>query len=225
MQEKIIEQLNKLNWQYTIMIVLAYGAYSYLTWDDTEITQKMNQMLTSKSIIKSLQAKVDEVEKFEAELDDRKKAYLGLVKRLQQTQSRLPTKLHMPTILGEILAESKNVGLELNAIDPDAQEQDHQIYNSQGITLQARGTYIQFIIFFDRISRNERVFGVSSIVMNRDGESKVPLSGILNRGADNATVTGEKRYHALNGQFKLLAFRMDPEKIKAAIQRDREAGK
>lgn len=219
MQEKVFEALNKLSWQYTIIFCLLIVAYFYFTLDMSQLEGKRQTFMTAKSTMNALEAKLRETEQFERDLDNRKKNYLSLVKKFQQTQSRLPTKLNMPTILGEVLEQAGNVGLELNNINPEQKERDHQIYNSQGISLEARGTYIQFIIFFDRLSRNERVYGVNSLFLERDGDGqRIPLSGILDTGSGRAKVAGERQLYALKGNFRLLAYRMDPEKVKQDAQ-------
>jgi Tfp pilus assembly protein PilO len=199
--------LDKLKWTTVIVLIAAGAGFSYYNLDQTEIESREQRIETEKSEIASLERKIAEAKEFERQFAEKKKRYAELVKELQKLQGALPRQFYLPDLLSDIINEAKQLEIEIVKLQPEDRETTGTLYNTLGFDIEAKGTFLQFFIFMDRIANMKRLVNVSRFVIDKDGERKnVTLGGTEGAFAEHRLSGGRIVYPGLSANIKLLTY-------------------
>ncbi len=208
MLQRLKAALEKLKWSHVILFVGAGTAYFYFSLDSTEIESREQGILTEEQSIASLERKIQEAKEFERQFEEKKKRYADLVKSLQSLKEALPRQFFLPDLLSDLLREAKQLEIEITLIRPDAREESRELYNSLGFSIEARGTFLQFFIFLDRMANMSRLINVESFRIDRDpGRVALTLGGEEGAFAGSKLTGGRGVYPGIVGQIRVLTYR------------------
>ncbi len=206
--QKLIALLEKFKWNHVALIILAGAAFFYFTLDTTDVDTKTEGLEAAKKQTTVLEKKVLEAQEFEKEFDAKKKQYQELVKQLQESQGALPKQFFMPDLLADLLTEAKKVELEITEIRPDLKEEQQDQYNSLGFTIQAKGTFVQFFIFLDRLASMRRLVHVVNYSLSHDSvKPPIALGGEEGPFAAMRLGGGKKAYPSISITMRVVTFR------------------
>jgi len=154
-----VEKLNKIQRILicTVTLVLIVGLFvyfGYLPKKKTIESMTKNYAKLEKEI-KAAKRRARNLKKFQAEYE-RAQADLKMV------QERLPKKNEIPKLLASISQSGHDSGLEFNLFKPEA-EIVKGFFAEIPVSIEVNGTYHQLAMFFDRISRLERVVNIKNI--------------------------------------------------------------
>jgi Tfp pilus assembly protein PilO len=213
--EKFINFFQKISWQMTAGIDVLALAFHSLTYDTSTFEQHEESIRGTLETISQMEGKLDEAKRFEKEYDAKKAAYKQLVNELIAVQGALPKQFILPDIIDDLLREARQLEIDLVTITPDAKEDPKEFYSSLGFTIDARGTYLQFLIFMERITSMKRLLSVPTVNFSREGQDFMKYGGrqgvFLRTNLDGGTSI----YPALKGTFKILTYRYRPEAAQA----------
>lgn len=195
MAEKLKAIFLGLTWVQVVLCIAAAGALFYFTLDQSQLANRKDTIVETRSKINETKDKLEEAKKFEQEFEQRRKGYGETVAKLQQMQGALPKQFFLPDLLNDIVSETKHVDLDVTTISPDRDEEKKELYSTLGVNIEARGSFLQFLVFLDRLANMKRLVGVASIALSRDGEGTVALEG------------GGTPYPALHARIRILAYR------------------
>jgi Tfp pilus assembly protein PilO len=184
-----------LTWVHVAAVIALLSAYYYFTLDQSEIENRKSSIVELQSQIVQHKAKIEEAKKFELEFEQRKKGYATTVAKLQEMQGALPKQFFLPDLLNDIVGETKRVDLDVTSVSPDPKEEKKELYSTLGVNLEARGSFLQFLVFLDRLATMKRLVGVASIVLDRDGESTIMVDG------------SRVPFPALRAKIRIVAYR------------------
>lgn len=208
MLQRLKAALERLKWSHVILFVGAGTAYFYFSLDSTEIESREQGILTEEQSIASLERKIQEAKEFERQFEEKKKRYADLVKSLQSLKEALPRQFFLPDLLSDLLREAKQLEIEITLIRPDAREESRELYNSLGFSIEARGTFLQFFIFLDRMANMSRLINVESFRIDRDpGRVALTLGGEEGAFAGSKLTGGRGVYPGIVGQIRVLTYR------------------
>jgi len=200
--------IEQLKWKTVIIVVTVFTLFSYYSLDQTEIESREQRIQTENSDIASLEKKIAEAKEFERQFTEKKKRYADLVKELQKIQGALPRQFYLPDLLADIITEAKQLEIEIVKLQPDDRETTGELYNSLGFDIEAKGTFLQFFIFMDRIAQMKRLVNISKFVIDKDSERKnVTLGGTEGAFAERKLAGGRIVYPGLNATIKVLTYR------------------
>lgn len=205
---RIRDLLEKLKWSHVFIIVSVAAALFYFTLDTSEIEMRNQSVLVSEQELASLEKKIQEAKEFERQFEDKKRRYADLVKELQNIQGTLPKQFFLPELLSELLREAKQLEIEITSIQPDASEKKEELYNSLGFDIEARGTYLQFFIFLDRLAGLKRLVSVENFNISLDSErTKLALGGDEGVFAGTKLSGGRVVYPGVKGSLRVITYR------------------
>lgn len=177
MGSKFKELVLKLQWAHVVLAIGLAAGYSYFMLDQSEIEMREQNIQSLQSEIESTKNKIREAEDFEKQFEEKKRRYADLVKELQKIQGALPKQVFLPDLLSDLLREAKQLEIEISSIQPDQSETAHELYNSLGFTIEAKGTFLQFFIFLDRLAHMKRLVDVQKFSLSRDESRPVATLG------------------------------------------------
>lgn len=204
---RIKELLEKLKWSHVVFLLGAGAAFFYFSLDQTEIETRVQNIEMVKAEITGLEKKIQEAKDFERQFEDKKRRYSELVRELQKIQGALPKQFFLPDLLSDLLREAKQLEIEIISIKPDPTETVGELYNSLGFNIEARGTFLQFFIFLDRMANMKRLVNVQNFQVDKEGKKFITLGG--SEGAFAATRLGGGRtaYPGVKSSMRVITYR------------------
>ncbi|MGZ3704194.1 MAG: type 4a pilus biogenesis protein PilO, partial [Bdellovibrionota bacterium] len=93
-------------------------------------------------------------------------------------------------------------------IRPDQKEDPGELYNSLGFNIEAKGTFVQFFIFLDRMAHMSRLINVESFNIQKDAaHAQVTLGGQEGSFAGTNLTGGRGVYTGISGSIRVLTYR------------------
>lgn len=208
MLQRIKDLLEKIKWSHVILVVGGGAAFFYFTLDNSDIESREQAIQTEQQSVANLERKITEAKEFERQFEEKKRRYAELVKSLQSLKEALPRNFFMPDLFSDILREAKQLEIEITFIRPDTREEQAELYNSLGFTVEAKGTFLQFFIFLDRVAHMARLLNVESFKIERDSQrAQVALGGEEGAFAGTKLTGGRSVYPGISVNFRVITYR------------------
>jgi Tfp pilus assembly protein PilO len=176
-------------------LILAYGLYSaWIVYDEHSIrmTDLDSQFPAIQAEIVENQKKVKEIQEFVKKTEESKVRVEEVAKNIESAQKQLPAEINDNQIITFFNAEISQLNIKDSNIVPGV-EIPSTYFISKEYAVKASGTFLQFLVFFERIGNTTRIFNVKSLkLVNTDSNQ---------RG----------RFHLISGESTIEAFRYNPD--------------
>lgn len=185
---------NKLisNLHYIILFYGLYGVWIQFNEHTVQLEQIQAQSVAIDQEIATNQRKLKEIEEFSKKTDEYRVRVETVAKNIEEVQKQLPAETNDSQILS-FLSQEMSV---LNIKDPNlvpGTEGTSAYYISKDYNLKAKGTYLQFLILFERIGNAARIYNVKSLKLNAADDGK------------------KGRFQMVNADLTIQAFRYNPD--------------
>lgn len=189
-----MKQLIETILKYLHLLILGWFAYNvygdYTEFESTKSSEE-SKIPVLRTQIKKKQSQIDIAREFENDVEASKKRIELVASQIESVQKQLPNKISDPEILGYFSKEADLINMQEVFLTP-LSEENKGFFFSKKYKLKAKGTYLQILVFFDRISRGERLYNVSFLDIKESDEKQ--------RG----------RFKIIEFESQLEAFRFNP---------------
>jgi type IV pilus assembly protein PilO len=170
-----------------VLLAVGFWALAYLPQSSTlgELKKQQQQLMTQKA---QVEVTIQNRKQFEIELEQ-------LNQDLVQALKELPDDREIPGLLKGISTLGKKVGLEVRKFTP-LPENEREYVAEVPVELEVRGSYHEVAMFFDRLSKMNRIVYVQDIEMGASQER------------------GGKVYLTVEGKAVTFRFLTDAERAK-----------
>lgn len=185
--------VNKLIANVHVFIFL-YGCWTtYELWEqhDMRLTEIENDIPTIEADIVKLKIKVREINDFIKKADEYKVRVEEVAKNIESVQKQLPADTNDSQILSTFQAEMKVLNIKDTTMEPK-EEGSSTYFISRDYSVKASGTFLQFLIFFERIGNSTRIYNIKSLKLSSSGASR------------------KGRFQLVNGETTIQAYRFNP---------------
>jgi Tfp pilus assembly protein PilO len=160
--------------------IIAYaGLGLWNIYEEKTINLENSEQLAPAVVTKIQRAKnqIKKIERFKKNLSKSKERVQEVVKQIEKVQKQLPSDVNdteVQSLIGDIAKK-------LKMVDPSpspAQEQNNGFYFSKEYNFEAKGTFLQSIIFFENLKNSERILNVKSFDIRLDesmAKSRFPI--------------------------------------------------
>lgn len=208
MIQRIKALLQQIKWVHVVFVVGAAAAAFYFMQDSSEIEQREQGILSEQQNVAGLERKIQEAKEFEHQFEEKKKRYTELVRQLQSLKEALPRQFFLPDLLSDLLREAKQLEVEVTRVQPDTKEEQGELYNSLGFVFEARGTFVQFFVFLDRLAHMQRLVHVENFSVVKDASRPyVMLGGQDGIFAGSKLTGGGSQYVGIQAVVRVLTYR------------------
>ena len=159
---------------YLPVLFIAYAGYDF--YDKYTIHEQLK--LTKETIVagKDREIKIDEekvkqVEVFKKNIESAKKRIEEVAVQIDQVQRQLPEVINDTDILGSFQKEADLIRISNIFLKP-SEEKEEDFYFKKQYMFKGTGTYLQFVVFFERLNQKDRLLNVHFLKMNRSQEKK-----------------------------------------------------
>lgn len=153
------------------IIILSYNAwvfYDYYEQHNTKINGITDSISGMDGKLKINAIKLKKINKFKANLEKSKEKINEINEQIKLVQKQLPSNLNDTDVITQIQEEGEILNLRDTSLLP-AQEDVKGFYISKDYKFEGIGTYLQFIIFFERLKISERLFNVKKLLFKIEG--------------------------------------------------------
>ena len=177
------------------LFLLVYGLYGgWVMFDEhsVQLEEIQNRGPEIEQEIIVNQKKVKEIQEFVKKADEYKVRVEEVAKNIETVQKQLPAETNDTQILTYFQAEINALNIKDASFTP-GKEDKSTYFISKEYTLKAQGTFLQFLIFFERIGNADRIYNVKSLKLSSGND---PQKG---------------RFQMIMGEGLVQAFRFNPD--------------
>lgn len=175
--------------------IVAYGLYAaWIVYDEHMIRMEelKSQFPSVELEIANNNKKIKEVQEFVKKAEESKVRVEEVAKNIEMAQKQLPSEINDNVILQFFNQEMGTLNIKDPAIIP-GKEVTSTYYISKDYTVKAKGTFLQFLIFFERIGTATRIYNVKSLKLI------------------NADINQRGRFNMITSDGVIEAFRFNPD--------------
>jgi Tfp pilus assembly protein PilO len=186
--------VNKLisNLHFFIIVYGLYGAWLLFDTQTIRMEELNNQFPTIEAEIVSNQKKVKEIQEFVKKAEESKVRVEEVAKNIESAQKQLPAEINDNQILTFFNQEISSLNIKDPQIVP-GRETTSTYFISKEYMVKAKGTFLQFLIFLERIGNSTRIYNVKNLKLV------------------NADTNQRGRFQLISAEGMIEAFRFNPD--------------
>jgi Tfp pilus assembly protein PilO len=177
------------------ILLFVYGLYgAYVMYDEhsIQLAEIENTSTTVDAEIIETKKKVKEIQEFIKKADEYKVRVEEVAKNIESVQKQLPSETNDTQILTYLQSEINALNIKDAKFTP-GKEFPSTYFISKDYTLKGRGTFLQFLIFFERIGNADRIYNIKNLTLTLGNESQ------------------KGRFQIIDGEGTIQAYRFNPE--------------
>jgi Tfp pilus assembly protein PilO len=182
--------LGKLHW-----LILAYALYgTYLKYEEHSIAIDgvTGQFSGIEQETKDTEKSLKEIQENMGKIAEFKTRVESVAKNIESVQRQLPADINDTQILTYLNQEMSSLNIKDTSIVPNT-EQTGTYFVSKDYSFKGRGTFLQFLIFFERLGNADRIYNIKSLKLTNSSENQ------------------KGRFQLVNGESVIQAFRFNPD--------------
>jgi Tfp pilus assembly protein PilO len=186
--------VNKLISNLHVFIVLwgLYGAWVMYDEHVLKMEELNNQFPSIEAEIVANQKKVKEIQEFVKKTEESKVRVEEVAKNIESAQKQLPADINDNQIITVFNSEISSLNIKDPQTTPGA-ETTSTYFISKEYKIKANGTFLQFMVFFERIGNAARIYNVKSLKLI------------------NANTNNRGRFQLIACETIIEAFRFNPD--------------
>lgn len=177
------------------LFILLYGLYGAWVMYDEHIIQLEEVQSRGNGVdadIENAKKKVNEIQEFMKKTDEYKVRVEEVAKNIETVQKQLPADTNDTQILTFFQSEISALNIKDASFNP-GKEDKSTYYIAKEYNLRAKGTFLQFLIFFERIGTADRIYNIKDLKLT------------------NLDQAQKGRFQIIEGSGVIQAFRFNPD--------------
>jgi type IV pilus assembly protein PilO len=190
MKEIVNKLIANLHW-----VLLPYALLGIYTAYEEQATRSQDFADRMKGIQDEViisQKKVKEIQDYTKKTDEYKVRVEEVAKNIEAVQKQLPSETNDPNILTYLQSETSTINIKDANFTPGKEEKS-TYYVSKDYNLKGKGTFLQFLIFFERIGNADRIYNIKELKLTTPTEFQ------------------KGRFQIISGEGVIQAYRLNPE--------------
>lgn len=186
--------INKLiaNIHWMILLYGLYGTWVMYDEHDIQLQEIVSRSSSLDTELATAEKKVKEIQEFSKKTNEYKTRVEEVAKNIETVQKQLPAETNDTQILSFFQGEINSLNIKDANFTPGKEEKS-TYYISKEYSLKARGTFLQFLIFLERIGKADRIYNIKDLKLSNISE-------------------GQKgRFQLIIGEGTIQAFRFNPD--------------
>lgn len=176
-------------------VIFAYGLYT--TFGQYEAhNSRLEGIATQASMVEqeiaATNSKISEIQDFVKKADEYKVRVEEVAKNIETVQKQLPAETSDGQIVTFFSQEMNTLNMKDSNLIP-GQEVVNTYFISKDYGLKAKGTFLQFLIFFERLGNAARIYNVKELKLKVENDSR------------------KGRFQIVSGEGIIQAFRYNPD--------------
>lgn len=146
---------------YLILFYGGFNCYTFFTEHQERSVQLTEQLEAADSQLVKIKKKVASIKQNEDKLRDYEAKISEVRKQIEDLKTRMPSESDQTAVLQELTNTAQELNLKDVTFNP-VPKADRGMYLINTISLSGKGTYLQFLILFEKIKASKRFFNVDN---------------------------------------------------------------
>lgn len=191
-----------------IIIYALWGLYTIYEEKEESIIATEAEIPNLENQIKISEKKLAEIDSFKANLEASKLRVEEVVKQIEKVQKQLPVELNDTAVQGYLSDLGGKIHM-LNVKPSIMSEIPNGFYFTKNFKFTGTGTYLQFLILIEQLSKSERLLNVKSLSLKTSTEQTRSRFKLLDIDLDIESYRYNMNYKEKSGveeiesQFKI----------------------
>jgi Tfp pilus assembly protein PilO len=164
------------------LLYLLYGGWVVYEELQTKFEEVKQTIPVQKNKIKKNKKKLKQLNNYFKDIKEAKERIELVASEISKIQKKLPNSFSDTENLGAIKKIAEDLNIKNIYLTPMAEE-DKGFYFTKKYEFKATGTYLQFLIFFEKISENERLLNINQISLSNTGSKQRGRFQLINTTA------------------------------------------
>jgi type IV pilus assembly protein PilO len=147
-----------------VAVICAVVVVTQYTMAPLNLNEKQKQIERQEDDLEKLRAKILRGKQAQAKLDELQRSIASLERKLADLRQILPTQPELGDLLKRIKGFADQTNLELEIFKPEALA-ELEFLREQPIRMEVIGNYHQLGLFFDRVSKFQRIVNVENVAV------------------------------------------------------------
>lgn len=159
MKDTIVKNLHLI-----ILLVALWNMYELYEAKELELSSLYTQKPILEAKIKRNKLKLKQIKQFKRNLKISKRRVGSVLEQLETVQKQLPAEINDTEVQRTMTSISNDLRIKNPSPSP-LKEEELGFYFSKEYTFHAKGTFLQFLIFFEKLGETKRILNVKSLVL------------------------------------------------------------
>lgn len=164
-----------------IILYALYNVFTYYEIMDEKLVQSKDSLVVSERKLTKVKRDLVAVRKFQENLEESKKRVREVVAKIEEMQKQLPSDIQDTEVTGRVTEFANDLKMVAPSASPK-EEKNNKFYFSKDYEFSAQGTYLQSLIFFEKLenlAKSDRILNVKYVKMvnseNADPRSRFKI--------------------------------------------------
>ena len=162
--KKIIQKILVQNLHFLIIIYITLNRFDGFTTHLQGVESKDAEIATVVKKRKNLAKRKERMEAFAENLEESKLRLKDVEKEIESVRKLLPGEISDAEVLDFFSGEASLLNIKNITLRPQAEE-NRGFYIAKQYEIRGTGTYLQFLIYFDRMRKNPRPVDITAVTM------------------------------------------------------------
>jgi Tfp pilus assembly protein PilO len=195
--------LGNIHW--LILIYALYGTYLKYEEHTVAIEGIVSQFAGIEQDTKTTEKSLKEIQENMGKIAEFKTRVESVAKNIEAVQRQLPADINDTQILTYLNQEMSVLNIKDTSVVPSA-EQTGTYFVSKDYLFKGKGTFLQFLIFFERLGNADRIYNIKNLKLTNTSDNQ------------------KGRFQLVNGESVIQAFRYNPDfKVDLGFDKDTPA--
>ena len=189
------------------IIILAYagwGVYEYYEGYQARLAETTAQIPGIESQIQVFKKKLEAIDTYKKNIENSKKSVEEVFKNIERVQRQLPAEVNDIDILDHLAKEGRLLNIPDISSTPLPEIPDG-FSVTKPYNIKARGTFLQLVVFLERLSRTERIYNVQRVVLATGAEPQKGRFQVIDMDATIETYKYNQSYRESSGLDEINA--------------------
>ncbi len=155
------------NFHWLIIAWALQGIYVSYTEHEEMLLPVLESKPGIEETIVRLERQLKEIETFKKNLEQMKERLSEVRNQIEKLQRQLPSDVNDTVVLTFLSDEGKKINILNGQYSPSA-ESNNGFYIAKDYKMAAEGTFLQFLIMFEKIAASERILNIKNFNMTAD---------------------------------------------------------
>lgn len=170
MKEFLNKIIASIHW-----VVVGLGLWNiWFIYEDhsVQIEEVLSRETQIESEIGEKKKSLEEIKDYVRKADEFKARIEQVAKNIESTQRQLPQETNDDKIISFLKSEMGLLNIKEGSVISN-QEQKSNYYISKDFSLKAEGTFLQFLVFFERLKEQDRIYSIKELkIINSNDKQK-----------------------------------------------------
>lgn len=156
---------------WVIILYAAWNCYVIFSEKEEEISNLENQIPPINMQITKTKKEIKQIRSYFKDIEDAKKKIEFVAMEVEKIQKKLPNIIDDTENLGLVKGVAEKLNLKQIFLSPGIEE-NKGFYYIKKYELSARGTYLQFLMLFERIANSEKLLNIKNVEFGQVAEKQ-----------------------------------------------------